>query len=145
MMGVPKVRALVLYSREGRVPGLAQALAQELGTHGYQVQLMEAEEKGTGPITCGVYDLVVAGSPVKGIFGGKVATDIELSLRRCSRLEGKTSAAFVQPGIFGSAKALRLLMGQLERHGAIVRDFATLSSDSEVRSFAERLVALRNP
>lgn len=136
------VRAMILYSREGRVPDLAKMLAQELSTHGYQVQLREAEESGTSPIPCGLYDLVLVGSPVQGIFGGKIAADMDLSVKRCTRLEGKNTAAFVQPGVFGTSKALRHLMGLLEQQGAIVRDFASLSSPGDVRRFAERLASL---
>lgn len=138
------MRTLILYSMGGRVPQMAQALANELTQLGHQVQLMEAESSGTGPISCGRYDLVVAGSPVEGIFGGKVAGDIDLSLKRCTRLEGKTAAAFVQPAIFGTTKALRYLMELMERQGALVRDFATLSSENEARKFAGALTKL-NP
>lgn len=133
------MRTLILYSHEGRVPTLAKALADELSTMGHQVQLMEAESSGTSPISCGRYDLVVAGSPVQGLFGGKVAGDIDLSLKRCNRLEGKTAAAFVQPGMFGTTKSLRYLMELLERQGALVRDFASLSTENDARRFAVAL------
>ena len=136
------MRTLVLYSQSGRVPEIAQALADELSNLGHQVQLMEAESSGTAPISCGRYDLVVAGSPVEGIFGGKVAGDIDLSLKRCNRLEGKTAAAFVQPALFGTTKALRQLMELMERQGALVRDFATLSTPDEARKFACSLAKL---
>lgn len=136
------MRTLVLYSQSGRVPELAEALANELTQFGHQVQLMEAENSGTSPISCGRYDLIVAGSPVEGIFGGKVAGDIDLSIKRCNRLEGKTAAAFVQPALFGTTKALRTLMEMMERQGALVRDFATLASADEARKFAGSLSKL---
>lgn len=138
------MRAMILYSKDGRVPDLAQSLTKGLEKQGYQVQLKEAESKGTAVIPCGIYDLVVVGSPVQGIFGGKVSLDIDLTLKRCSRLEGKTTAAFVQPKIFGTGKSLRYLMGLLESQGAIVRDFASLTSDAEVQRFAKNLAALSN-
>lgn len=136
------MRTLVLYSQEGRVPGLAKVVAHELGKAGHQVQLMEAEPSGSSPISCGRYDLVVVGSPVQGVFGGKVASDMDLAIKRCTRLEGKTCAAFVQPGMFGTTKALRYLMSLLERHGALVRDFATVSSETEAKKFAHALSKL---
>lgn len=136
------MQVLVLYSHEGRVPELAKFLADELARDGHSVQLMQAESSGTTPISCGRYDLVVVGSPVQGLFGGKVAGDIDLSIKRCNRLEGKTAAAFVQPGLFGTSKALRYLMGLLEKQGALVRDFASLTSESEARKFAKAVASL---
>lgn len=136
------MRTLILYSQEGRVPEYARVLSDELSKAGYEVQLLEAESSGTSPISCGRYDIVITGSPVQGVFGGKIAVDIDLALKRCTRLEGKTAVAFVQGGLFGASKSLRYLMAQLERHGALVRDFATINSEHDARQFAEAILRL---
>lgn len=136
------MEALILYSQGGRVPELAKAIADELRAMGHTAQLLQAESGGTGPISCGRYDLVVVGSRVVGVFGGKVADDIDASLKRCTRLEGKTTAAFVEPGLFGNVKALRHLMDLMERQGALVRDFASLATESDARKFAQAVAKL---
>lgn len=137
------MRTLILYSSEGRVPALANSLAKELEGYNVSVQLLQAEERGTAPIPCGQYDVVCVGSPVKGLFGGKLAADIDLSVKRCTRLEGRLAAAFVQPAVLGTTKALRDLMNLLEAQGAWVQDFAALSGQSELKQFAKRLSELK--
>jgi len=47
-------------------------------------------------------------------------------LKKATRLEGKKGAAFVVSRLWGSTKALRVLMGQMERQGVIVEDFGVL-------------------
>lgn len=137
------MRTLILYSSEGRVPTLAKSLAENLEGYNVSVQLMQAEPRGTSPIACGQYDVICVGSPVKGLFGGKLAADIDLSVKRCTRLEGKLAAAFVQPAVFGNTKALRDLMNLLETRGAWVQDFAMLTGQSELKEFAKRLSELK--
>lgn len=135
------VRALVLFSSSGNLQQLAKALAQGLEAASFQVDLMQLSSDRSGPISVAPYDVICVGSPTVGLRG-HIAPDIEPALGRCSRLEGKRTAAFVRRGLFGSSKALRRLMAALERQGAWVEDFADLANPSEARAFGERLKSL---
>lgn len=135
------MRALIIYSSTPKLAALAKAVAQGLREASVDVQLMEARQ-GSDTIVTAPYDLVLVGSPVLGFFGGRFAGDVDASVKRCSRLEGKQAAVFVSGGLFGVGKALRRLMGLLERQGAWVQDFASLSSQSDASAFGRRLKRL---
>lgn len=135
------VRALIIYSSTPKMASLAKAVAEGLRAASVDVQLMEARA-GSDTIVTAPYDLVLVGSPVQGFFGGRIASDVDASLKRCSRLEGKQAAVFVSGGIFGVGKAMRRLMGLLERQGAWVQDFASLNSPSDANAFGRRLKSL---
>ncbi|NLJ86102.1 MAG: DNA-binding response regulator [Firmicutes bacterium] len=136
------MRILILYSKEGRLGALAQGLARELKKGDCQVQLMEAEPQGSTPISGAPYDLVILGSPTLGFFGGKIAEDLSLTVPRFTRLEGKMAAAFVSHKLFGASKSLKAVMALLEKQGAMVEDFATLQSQSDIEAFGRRLLRL---
>ncbi|NLJ24287.1 MAG: DNA-binding response regulator, partial [Firmicutes bacterium] len=70
------MRALILYSKEGRLEELAKGLSGILKKGNCQVQLMEAESDSSSPISGAPYDLVILGSPTLGFFGGKIADDL---------------------------------------------------------------------
>jgi menaquinone-dependent protoporphyrinogen IX oxidase len=133
------MRALILYSSTGRMAAVAQGLARGLQSIGFTVQLLEAGQSQGSPVPVGQYDLVCVGSPAVGPLGGQIATDIENTMKRATRMEGKTCAAFVRSKLFGSAKSLRKLMAIMEQQGAWVQDFAALSSPGEAEKFGKRL------
>ena len=135
------MRALIIYSSTPRLAALAKAVAEGLREASVDVQLLEART-GSDTIVTAPYDLVLVGSPVLGFFGGRLASDIDASVKRCSRLEGKQTAVFVSGGVFGVGKALRRLMGLLERQGAWVQDFAALTSPGDASAFGRRLKSL---
>lgn len=131
----------MIYSRSGGMAELAGAVAEGLRAASFQVELKAADE-GTGPIPVAPFDVVCVGSPVLGLFGGGYAPDVDTALRRCTRMEGKRAAVFVKPKLFGTGKALRRLMGRLEREGAWVQDFAAVSGRRDAERFGRRLEAL---
>lgn len=133
------LKALILYSKSGGLQPLAQAVAASLRELSVHVDVKEAEEQGGGPIAVAAYELICVGSPVLGFWGGQVAADVDATIKRCTRMEGKQVAAFVKPKAFGTAKALRRLMGILERQGALVQDFAALRGAADARAFGRRL------
>lgn len=135
------MKALVLYSKSGDVKGLAEAVAKGLEEAAFRVDLKEADDRGM-PIAAAGYDIVCVGSPVIGFWGGQVAADVDASIKRCTRLEGKQAAVFVKAKAFGTGKSLRKLMGLLERQGALVQDFAALRGAQEARAFGLRLESL---
>lgn len=132
------MRALILYSGTPKITALARSVAEGLREASFDIQLLEAST-GSDSIVAAPYDLVCVGSPVKGLFGGQIAGDVDASIKRCSRLEGKHAAAFVTGGLFGVGKSLRRLMGLLERQGAWVQDFAALKGAKDAAAFGRRL------
>lgn len=132
------MRALIIYSSVPKITALANGVAEGLRGASIDVQLLEARV-GSDTIVTSQYDLICVGSPVRGFFGGHVAGDVDAAVKRCSRLEGKQAAVFVSGGLFGVGKALRRLMGLLERQGAWVQDFASLKSGGDAREFGRRL------
>ena len=133
------LRALILYSKSGGLKPLAEAVASGLSERSVHVDLKEADDRAGGPITVAPYDVICVGSPVLGLWGGQVASDVDEVIRRCTRLEGKQAAAFVKPKAFGTTKALRRLMGILERQGALVQDFAAVRGVPDAQAFGRRL------
>lgn len=136
------MRALILYSKEGRLGELAKGLSGVLKKGSCQVQLMEAEPESGSPISGAPYDLVILGSPTLGFFGGKIADDLVTASSRLTRLEGKKAAAFVSTKLFGASKSLKAVMALLEKQGAMVEDFAALSGQQDIESFGQRLLRL---
>lgn len=129
------MNALILYSAQGSLGDIAEGLKAGLTRTGFKVQLKQAESSGSAPIIVSQYDLVCVGSPVLGTFGGQVAADIDATIKRISRLEGKVTVAFVKPKLFGSRKALTRLMGMLEHQGAWVQDFSQLRGRADAENF----------
>ncbi len=138
------MRALIVYSKEGKVEQLAKGLSEVLEKGNCQVQLLEANTNTSGPISGAAYDLVILGSPTLGFFGGKIADDLTEVCSRITRLEGKNAAAFVTSKPFGTTKSLKAVMGLLEKQGAMVQDFAVLQSRADIQQFGKRLLRLLN-
>ena len=134
-----RVRALVLISAHGRLERLARALAEGLESVQIRTDVMTADPSRSQPISVAPYDLVCVGSPSLGFIRGRPADDVQEALTRCTRLEGKRTAAFVRRGGLGTGRALKALMAALERQGAWVEDFADLGSEEEARAFGRRL------
>lgn len=136
------MRAIVIHDGTKRTAQLAEAIAAGLGEASIQAELRVAEEHPSGPLSVAPYDLVCVGSSIISFFGGRISEAVDATLRQCSRMEGKTVAAFVAPRLFGTTKALRRLMEALERQGAIVRDFSSPRSRGEAVAFGRRLESL---
>lgn len=133
------MRALVLYGSDRRLGPVAEGVAAGLEAAGVEVERKRLDQTGDGPISTGQYQLIVVGSTSRGLLGGQIPDEVAEAVPRCSRLQGKQTAAFIVPGAFGSSKTLRTLMALLEKEGAWVQDFAALKSGAEAREFGGRL------
>lgn len=133
------MRALILYGSQGGLSPLAKGVAAGLEAAGYRAELVEAASRSSAPLQVFGYDLICVGSAVRGRFGGQVAEEIGDALQRCTRLEGKSAAAFVRRRWLGSTRALRQLMELMEGQGAQVRDFAALADPKAAERFGRRL------
>jgi hypothetical protein len=133
------LRALIVYSKDKRMAPLAEALGRGLRSVGFSTQLLEAQDS-SAQFSAASFDLVCVGSPVLGFFGGGIAEDIMLMLKHISRLDGKACVAFVRPTLpWGSTRSLRSLMAELEKQGALVQDFASISRSIEAERLGKRL------
>jgi menaquinone-dependent protoporphyrinogen IX oxidase len=120
------MKILIIHSVEGDVDEIARGLSEGARKNGHQVDIISTKENKN--ITFFPYDLVIVGSPTRGFFKGKIATDISPFLSQCKRTMGKTAIAFVSPRAFATTRALKVLMGELEKLGCFVKDFASLSN-----------------
>lgn len=131
-------KILIIHSNEGDLTQIAQGIAEGAGKKGHQVDVVNAKDSGR-PITFFSYDLVIAGSPTRGFFRGQIAEDIRPFFQQCKRTAGKQVIAFVTPRAFATTKALKMLMGELEKLGCFVKNFISLSSKQEAIKFGEKL------
>ncbi|MGI6148643.1 MAG: hypothetical protein GX195_00140 [Firmicutes bacterium] len=132
------MRVLIMHSSEGKTTDLAQALQRSFEKEGSRTDLVSASASGSTPVSSAPYDLVCLVSSFSGLFKPKVPVEIDSILKRCTRLEGKKGAAFV-PAKMGSTKALKVLMGLMEKQGVIVDYFSTLGSEADTQTAAKRL------
>jgi len=139
---VAGLKALVIYSSEGRLEPLAGGVKRGLEQGGWNVEVVAASRSEARPLPGG-FDLICVGSPSFGFWKGRAAEDIAPTLKRCRRLEGVPAAAFVTPRALASQMALRHVMALLEREGAFVRDFATIANVKQAEEFGARLANLR--
>lgn len=131
-------KILIIYSKEGNIKEIAEGIAEGAREKGYKVDLQDTEYTGR-PITFSPYDLVIAGAPTQGIFRGKVPSDLSSFLQECKRTGGQNAMAFVTPRFFATNKALKLVMGELEKLGCIVNDFRIIKNKNEAVDFGKAL------
>ena len=133
---MPKI--LIIYSKEGDTKDLAEGIAEGARNNGYEVELQDTENNGR-PVSFFPYDLVIAGAPTKGIFRGKIPSDLKSFLKDCKRTGGQDAIAFVSPRYFATNKALKKVMGELEKLGCIVKDFRSIKNRKEAVNFGKAL------
>ncbi len=104
---------------------------------GWTVKAIEVENI-TSPVNFRPFDLVFVGSHVVSSWGGKISGEVTNFLQGVSGMEGKRSIAYIRPALFGTDKALRRLMAQMESSGAFVVDFEAVSTENEARKLIDR-------
>ena len=131
-------KILIIYSKEGDIKDIAEGIAEGAREEGYQVELKDTEIDGR-PVSFFPYDLVIAGAPTQGIFRGKIPSDLSSFLKECKRTGGQDAMAFVTPRFFATNKALKLVMGELEKLGCIVKDFRKIKNRKEAVQFGKTI------
>jgi hypothetical protein len=136
------VRVLILHADDGKIQKSVVALQGALEQGGVKVDLVSPEVAAGSPVSAAPYGLVCVVTGYTGWWKPQLPVEMDSLLKKVMRLEGKKGGAFVRPGILGSAKALRVLMGHMERQGVIVEDFGTIGGEQEAVSIAKRLQRL---
>ncbi len=131
-------KVLIIHSKEGDLKDITQGIAKGLKENGHQVDTLDTEDSGR-PVTFFPYDLVIAGAPTKGIFRGRIPTDLGKFLKDCKRTGGQDAMAFVTPRFFATNKALKKVMGELEKLGCIVIDFRIIKNVKEATDFGKNI------
>ena len=133
------MRTILIYSSPSRkFDTLVEVISSSLQRLGNQVKKVKVEEEQR-PVSLFAYDLVFVGSPVLGFWGGKFPEKLSSYLKKCTGFQGKKSAVFVFPKSFGTVKAMKRLMHELEEKGSIVIDFRQIKKSLDAKKFGNRL------
>ena len=132
------MKILLVYSTEGNIEDYAKSLKKGIESNGHTV-VMQSVNNGGSVVSCHGYDILIIGSPIKGVFGGKIASDIRPFLETLKRIEGKDSIAFADRKLFGTDKAIRNLMEMMESQGCIVKDFQGFRSTQDAYKFGIKI------
>jgi hypothetical protein len=117
-------------------------MEEELKRQQVQIDLISPASAGTAPVSTAPYGLVCIVCGYKGWWKPQIPVEMDNLIKRTTRMEGKRGCAFIVPGLLGVAKALRVLMGHMERQGVIVEDFGALGGRQEIVSVVKRLKRL---
>lgn len=116
---------------------LTRQMMGQFEKSGHMVKEIVVEDLSS-PISVRPFDLIFIGSTVESFFGGRISRDITSFLSGLSGLEGKKTVAYVKPSVFGTDKALKRLMAQMESRGAFVVDFDSMKSLRDAQPLIER-------
>lgn len=136
------MRVLIMQADEERVQKPAALLQRALEQEGVKVDLVSPATAGSSPVSTAPYGLICVVTGYTGWWKPQIPAEMDNLIKQATRLEGRRGSAFVLPGLFGSGKALRVLMALLERQGVIVEDFGTLNNPREITGIAKRLLRL---
>ena len=92
------MRVLVMHSSDQKIQQSAAALKKALEQEGCRVDSMSSADAGSAPVSTAPYALVLW-LWFKGWWKPQIPTEVDNLLKRATRLEGKTGAAFVQAKI----------------------------------------------
>jgi flavodoxin len=125
---------MVIHTSSGHTLKFAQAIRDKLVSSGHEVDLTGL--RTVGAVNAGLlpigrvsftirnspeleeFDAVLVGGPVWGLKASPVI--MRYLIEDVQKLKGKRALSFVTMGIFGGAKALRMMNGELEAAGAEV-------------------------
>jgi len=131
-------KILIIYSKEGKLKEIAEGIAEGARKEGNETEVIDTTYSER-PVTFFPYDLVVAGAPTQGIIRASIPSDLSEFLKKCKRTGGQKAVAFVTPRFFATNKALKKVMGELEKIGCIVNDFRAIKNRKEAVEFGQSL------
>lgn len=131
-------RLLIIYTPDDDLEEIAEGLKEGAEANGFRVDLKNAKDIGNG-ISFYPYDLILAGSPTRGIFKGKIDESLNKFLSEAKRTVGKDAVAYVKPRFFATNKALKKVMAALESQGCIVKNFTAIKNRQSAVEFGKNL------
>ncbi|MCX6089268.1 MAG: hypothetical protein WCP87_02530 [Atribacterota bacterium] len=127
------MRVAFVYSTKDRaLVGITRYMVGIFEKSGHTVKIFEIEGINS-PINFRPYELIFVGSYVVSAFGGKISGDVVNFLKSVVGLEGKKTIAYIRPAMFGTDKALRRLMSNMESKGAFVVDFEAIKGEKDAQ------------
>jgi hypothetical protein len=136
------VRVLVMHADDAKTKQSVAVLQKALEDEGIRVDLISHASAGSSPVSTAPYGLVCIVSGYKGWWKPQIPVEMDGLIKKATRLEGRRGCAFVIPGMLGTTKALRVLMGHMERQGVIVEDFGALGGRQDILAIAKRVKRL---
>ena len=136
------MRVLVMHADDAKTKQSVAVLQKALEDEGIRVDLISPASAGSSPVSTAPYGLVCIVSGYKGWWKPQIPVEMDGLIKKDTRLEGRRGCAFVIPGMLGTTKALRVLMGHMERQGVIVEDFGALGGRQDILAIAKRVKRL---
>lgn len=129
--------AFVYLGKDKSIQQITRNMGSIFEKLGHTVKNVEIEGVSS-PINLRPYDVIFIGSSVTSAFGGKISQEVINFLKGAVGMEGKKTVAYVRPSMFGTDKALRRLMANMESTGAFVIDFQAIKSGKDAQLLLDR-------
>ncbi|NLJ50489.1 MAG: hypothetical protein GX428_13050 [Candidatus Atribacteria bacterium] len=129
--------AFVYIGKDKALKQITRYMIHTFEKSGHTVKAIEIEDVSS-PINLRPYDVIFVGASVISAFGGKISPEVVNFLKGVVGMEGKKTVAYVRPSLFGTDKALRRLMANMESSGAFVIDFQAIKSDRNAQILLDR-------
>ena len=131
-------RLLIIHTPDADLKGIAEGIKEGAESQGFRVDIKNTKDIGNG-VSFYPYDLILAGSPTKGIFRGKIDQSLNKFLSESKRTVGKDVVAYVKPRFFATNKALKKVMSALESQGCIVKNFKAIKDQQSAVEFGKNI------
>jgi len=129
--------AFVYPGKDRALQQVTQFMVNTFEKSGHTVKEVKIENISS-PISFRPYDLIFVGASVTSTFGGKITQEVVNFLKGAVGMEGKKTIAYVRPSLFGTDKALRRLMANMESSGAFVVDFQSMKGEKDAQLLLDR-------
>jgi menaquinone-dependent protoporphyrinogen IX oxidase len=131
-------RLLIIHTPDADLKDIAEGIKEGAESKGFRVDIKNTNDVGNG-VSFYPYDLILAGSPTKGIFRGKIDESLSSFLSEAKRTVGKDAVAYVKPRFFATNKALKKVMAALESQGCIVKNFKAIKNHQSAVEFGKNI------
>lgn len=133
------MRVAVVYFQSGNneVKKTAEALARGIASENHMVDLINGETDTDKKLTG--YEYIAFGTSPVSLFRGRIHERISGYLKNSGMLSGKRCYAFIRKKGFGSSRALKSLMNEMEKEGMMLKISDILFSTVEAEAAGKKL------